>query len=546
MFRLLLSTLLVGVAVLLMACGSRELRNAQKFIDVKEYSRARELITIELQADPKNVDAYLLLGRVELFVGDQPAADAAFEKALLVNTGAKQDIAKAYVTVAESLYKSKERSLLPRAYFTKAVTYDPGIANSIADWCIATGKAETTAQRTADPVGLLTFAASLSPDRRSKVAAVLNDTGNAYAQKTFYAEAAQYAMAAGETDPNLLRPAAATLRAIGLAVPIPDQEGWAQRCLTKALQWNPDLLTDEDVIWTLYVRLPGDTNAGIVEYLQKFPSGRHRAEAEQLQRLARPPETPPVSQDPSASPTVGIEPRQAPHNTNGASGANTPGGTITTVGPYTVHTFTTNGTFTVPLGTVKIDVLIVGAGSGGNGGIGGVNYGAGGAGGTVIYRQNYPVHAGSYAVLVGQGGTNCTAGQDSSFDTLVATGGRAVALNNRTGGDNARYTGGGNPGGQFSGGGAGANGGGSGLAGGAGYATNITGTMTCYGGGGGGGSSAVTTGTCGAGNGDGSLGPNNGAANTGGGGGGYGSTGNCAGAGGSGIVIIRYALAAAR
>src|SRR6056300_605883 len=62
------------------------------------------------------------------------------------------------------------------------------------------------------------------------------------------------------------------------------------------------------------------------------------------------------------------------------------GGTITTSGNYTIHTFTSSGTFQVTAGSKNIEVLVVAGGGGG----GGDNSGAGGAGGLIYYGSESP------------------------------------------------------------------------------------------------------------------------------------------------------------
>jgi hypothetical protein len=104
------------------------------------------------------------------------------------------------------------------------------------------------------------------------------------------------------------------------------------------------------------------------------------------------------------------------------------GGTITTVGDYKIHTFTSSGTFAItdaPAGST-IDVLVVaGGGSGGLAAIGG-----GGGGGGVVEQLGRSVTAGSYTVTVGAGGAAQTtvdargnSGSNSVFDTITAVGG---------------------------------------------------------------------------------------------------------------------------
>jgi hypothetical protein len=259
--------------------------------------------------------------------------------------------------------------------------------------------------------------------------------------------------------------------------------------------------------------------------------------------------------------------------TNFLSGLAT-GGTITTDGAYTIHTFTTSGTFSVPTAR-NVDVLVVaGGGAGGN------STGGGGGGGGVIYQGSYNVSTGSKTVTVGAGGiggpTNGTNGANSVFDTLTAIGGGGSTVSGGSGGGGTYWASGGsgtagqgyaggagrtgsgadasgNP--YSSGGGGGAGGaGGNGTTlssgnGGVGYVSSISGSAQYYGGGGGGGADSYrrnpsngTGGNGGGGNGGNTSAGANGTPNTGGGGGGGANRPSSydGGSGGSGIVIVRY------
>ena len=110
------------------------------------------------------------------------------------------------------------------------------------------------------------------------------------------------------------------------------------------------------------------------------------------------------------------------------------GGSVTTEGDYTVHTFYSSGTFSVASGVKDIEVSIVAGGGGGGEGIckrasmGGYHYyrrapgGAGGAGGRNRIMQT--AKKGSYNITVGAGGvSNSGKGGASSFDAIVCSGG---------------------------------------------------------------------------------------------------------------------------
>jgi len=253
------------------------------------------------------------------------------------------------------------------------------------------------------------------------------------------------------------------------------------------------------------------------------------------------------------------------------------GGTITDVGAYRIHTYTSTGSFT-PVYPLSVDLLIVGGGGGGGGGN---NGGGGGGAGGLLYYSSYSVLAQVYVVTVGAGGAggaSCNSGGanggNSAFGSLIAVGGGAggtpagsIGSNGGSGGGGGAYVSGtpaggsgttsqGNAGGNGyatnpynAGGGGGAGGAGSSAtsssagAGGAGLAYSINGTSMYYAAGGGGGAYVGTPAIGGSGiggNGGMTSSATAGAANTGSGGGGGGYPACVGGAGGSGIVIVRY------
>jgi len=94
------------------------------------------------------------------------------------------------------------------------------------------------------------------------------------------------------------------------------------------------------------------------------------------------------------------------------------GGTETTYGVYTVHSFTSNGTFEITSGEGDIDVLIVGAGGGG-----GFAHSGGGGGGGMIEMPAQTVGIASYAIVIGAGGGSATSGTDTTGFGQTCSGG---------------------------------------------------------------------------------------------------------------------------
>jgi hypothetical protein len=283
-------------------------------------------------------------------------------------------------------------------------------------------------------------------------------------------------------------------------------------------------------------------------------------------------------------------------------GVSATGGTITQSGGYTIHTFTSSGTFTVTSGG-DMEYLIVAGG-----GAGGYNHGGGGGGGGVLTGTLYGLENGSYTITRGAGGAFVSAGTGGNGSNSTALGltaigggggGKGYGPNGSVqaqAGANGSSGGSGGGGGPFhvggagtagppiqgyvggnginngsqaghGGGGGGAGGvGGNGLIsgennqgvsgkGGIGLVSLISGSSSQYAGGGSGGrwGGSLTTdvaGGVGSASGGGGIGgaksspeayyATAGTSNTGGGGGGGGDGGANGANGGSGIVIIRY------
>jgi len=260
------------------------------------------------------------------------------------------------------------------------------------------------------------------------------------------------------------------------------------------------------------------------------------------------------------------------------------GGTITTDGDYTIHSFTSDGNY-INDSAQSVDYLLVAGGGGGGGTHSGITNAAGGGGaGGFRYLTGNSMAAGTFAVVIGQGGTagpatSGTQGSDgtaTTFNSVSAAGGGGAGCSGPTGGTTGRDGGSGGGGGSTSsvggsgnvpstspvqgydggttGGANGGSGGGGaseavtdnphflGTDGGDGASNSITGSAVTYGGGGGGGSKvgyANTAGGAGGGGASGDPGANGTDGLGGGGGGSLGGSDSAGGDGGNGIFILR-------
>jgi hypothetical protein len=95
------------------------------------------------------------------------------------------------------------------------------------------------------------------------------------------------------------------------------------------------------------------------------------------------------------------------------------GGTVSNAGPYTVHSFTSNGNLTISSSSsVIVDYLLVGGGGGGSGTGYSSTMGYGGGGGGGVIENAIDLQAGTYPVVVGQGGAPSFAQPSSEFNYI--------------------------------------------------------------------------------------------------------------------------------
>ena len=106
------------------------------------------------------------------------------------------------------------------------------------------------------------------------------------------------------------------------------------------------------------------------------------------------------------------------------------GGTETTVGAWTVHTFTSSGNF-VADGSANIDVMIVAGG-----GSGGGRHGGGGGGGGVVVKTTHSVTTGTYPIVIGVGGASPSPVSDGGNDGADST---AFGMTAKGGGGGGNY-----------------------------------------------------------------------------------------------------------
>lgn len=267
-------------------CGNKAMKDARTYIQIKEYDRARELLDIELKTNPKNVEAYLLLGKVYLLQERAASASETFEKALLLDTGAKRGIAATYFEVAQSGSSEGRATELTGYCLREAVKYNPDVRGEASSWALKVATGEVQGKKTTVPISLLALIRKeVDPDCGDAYGKFALETARRYQEKTFLPEAIAWAIAAGDFSPDLVKSSAELLRSTALALPPGENERLVRSTLEKAIQWNPSLAKDDDVYWATQVRSlaePFEAGKAASAYLESFPQGKHVGEARDI------------------------------------------------------------------------------------------------------------------------------------------------------------------------------------------------------------------------------------------------------------------------
>jgi hypothetical protein len=111
-------------------------------------------------------------------------------------------------------------------------------------------------------------------------------------------------------------------------------------------------------------------------------------------------------------------------------------GTVTTVGQYIYHTFTSSGTLEVS-GSMLVDMLVVGGGGAGAGAMNS-NSGGGGAGGYL--SGSLTLASGTYNIDIGAGGTGAVSPSGTSGGNTTVSIINAIAIGGGHGGGGPRYS----------------------------------------------------------------------------------------------------------
>jgi len=114
-------------------CAKSPSDRAQEFLDAGMASQAAPLLQIEIQSNPKNARAHLMLGQAQLMLSDQAAAKESFDRAVLLNPRWADEVGRAYLDAANRVIAADPSAVsLTVSYLEAARQRTPTLDTDIA------------------------------------------------------------------------------------------------------------------------------------------------------------------------------------------------------------------------------------------------------------------------------------------------------------------------------------------------------------------------------------------------------------------------------
>ena len=130
----IIAVVLAAIATTGFECASSEMTSAKLYIQRKEYDNAKKQLEKEVEKNPKNEEAYYLLGKeVQYVQGDYRGMKESFDKALAIAPTHKNEIQLLTLSAWGKLYNQGvdeiNRAIDTSAYLEKAIaTFSTAVA----------------------------------------------------------------------------------------------------------------------------------------------------------------------------------------------------------------------------------------------------------------------------------------------------------------------------------------------------------------------------------------------------------------------------------
>lgn len=261
------------ITMLILSCGSKEVKKAKQYIDAGMYEQAVELLQIEIKDDPKNPEAHYLLGVCYLNQRREGRAEEPFERAIMLDKGYRKNIGHGYYDAGLNLI-DKGQIDDGFDYFRKAIRMDIDLKKPIAQKCYELGI--ETSKTTSDPEEVLPFfdaSVEFDPGLKDNVARASYNIAEDLAEKGFGKSAVRYAETSVDISPDYIKGAAQVYHLVGKELYLKGDKERGRQLLFKALKMNPEYEKDDLCFYVQHIDNPTaePTIEEMKEFTQEFP-----------------------------------------------------------------------------------------------------------------------------------------------------------------------------------------------------------------------------------------------------------------------------------
>lgn len=232
--------LLIAILIVLSAgCGSKAVKDAQKYVDAGMYENALKLLEMEVSDNPKNAKAHIMMGECHLYLEQTDLAKEAFDRAILLDKANRKKVGEAYFKIGKT-FLEKDRFDKVSSYFEKALDIDKAISKAVAEeYLTKAEKLKLKSPEPDNPIWCYTQAVEVEPELRGKVAEICFATAKDYLKKGFEDQSFQYAKKSIDLSPDYIKPGGEVYYSKGKAFFDSGDKAKAGKFLHMALSLNP-------------------------------------------------------------------------------------------------------------------------------------------------------------------------------------------------------------------------------------------------------------------------------------------------------------------
>jgi tetratricopeptide (TPR) repeat protein len=160
--------LVLAVAFILIAgCTSNEMQLAKEYIGSSMYENAITVLELEIEKDPKNAEAYFLLGQCYLETLNTSRAEDMFEQAIALNKNLREEIGNLYFERSLMLFVSNNFGYAEQFFHAGLQFYPAGVkeySNRLFDYAM-----QAASQDSHKAIEIFRFLSDNSPGHKSQI-----------------------------------------------------------------------------------------------------------------------------------------------------------------------------------------------------------------------------------------------------------------------------------------------------------------------------------------------------------------------------------------